>query len=76
MRPLLAEADEMAAECKALGRSIDDIVVHDDRKGFCIAPASHRFQATWGDPDLDCPHGDGPTPQAAMWDLIDFTEPK
>jgi hypothetical protein len=70
------ESEEMAAECVALGRNIADIVVHDDRDGFNHAPASHRFQATWGEPDLDCLHGDGPTPQAAMWDLIDATDVK
>lgn len=70
------ESEEMAAECVALGRNIADIVIHDDRDGFNHAPASHRFQATWGEPDLDCLHGDGPTPQAAMWDLIDATDVK
>ncbi len=73
----MTENEELEAACQALGRKLEDIKVYDDRNpknGFCLAPAALRFQATWGDPDLDCLTGSGPTPQAACWELVDYTD--
>jgi hypothetical protein len=72
------EAEELAAAARAVGRDLADITVYDDhnhRLGSYAAPIIYRYMATWGDYDLDCRYGTGNTPESAMWDLIDATEP-
>ena len=70
----MTEAEEMAAECLAIGRKVEDIKVHDDAEWTGMAPPFARFCATWGDPDLGCLNGSGATPEEAMWDLIAFSD--
>lgn len=58
---------DLAAACAKLGRAITDIVVAGDER----RPVSERYWATWSKYYLGVPVGIGPTPQAAMWDLVD-----
>jgi hypothetical protein len=69
------EEAALDAACRAVSRRLEAVEIHDDRNhGFGHAPLSARYQATWGPVDLDCLTGSGPTPQAAMWDLLQVTE--